>query len=100
LGTIFGDNPGFVNINNSPLTGLDLSLRSDSPLAGAGVPMSTLKNWPAFEGGRYPFVFPNPLINLNWQPMNPAVTNTNGVYKVADRCEKKIPDIGAYGICP
>jgi hypothetical protein len=99
-GVIFGDDPGFVNPNGNPWTGLDVSLRSDSRLSGAGVPFETLKVWPSFDGGRSPFIFPNPLTILNRQPVNPAAKNTNGVFINALRCVKKNPDIGAYGICP
>ena len=99
-GSIYGDDPMFTNPNGTPLTGLDLSLRSASPLAGAGVPLETLKEWPAFEGGRAPFIFIKPLTQLDRLPISPAVTDTNGLFKVSDRCEKKNPDIGAYGICP
>ena len=95
-GTIYGDNPGFVNLNGTPMTGLDLSLRPDSPLAGAGVPVNTLKEWPAFKGGRSPFKFINPLMRIDRHPVNPAVVDENGVYKIDDRCEKTNPDIGAY----
>ena len=99
-GTIYGENPGFVNSKGEPFTGLDLSIRAGSPLIGAGVPMDTFKEWPAFEGGRSPFIFPNPLTVLDYQPVNPAVTGANGRYDVAGRSEKKNPDIGAYGTTP
>ena len=96
-GTYYGDDPGFINRDGTPLTGLNLSLSTDSPLIGAGVPMNTLKEWPPFEGGRPPFTFPNPLTVLNMQPVNPAVTGADGMYNVAGRSEKNNPDIGAYG---
>ena len=99
-GTIYGDDPGFTKPNGTPMTGLDLSLRAGSPLIGAGVPSNTLKEWPAFEGGRAPFKFISPSMRLNRHPINPALKDADGFFKVTDRCEKKIPDIGAYGICP
>lgn len=114
VGTIVGDDPGFIDVSQSVK---DFNLKPDSVLVGAGIGINeTVESWDDWSNILYDFasgiishkdfetytgtpieqrnidnVFPNPLMSVDYHPVNPKTLET------IVRPKKEMIDIGAFG---